>query len=147
MKKNQMEVMKEARNRALETGVSFYTMNLKNDSGKKGNGNIMAAYRPVRPEDFPPDSYGHLLSIMSASATLRMGYRVQFSFCSPSEKNPSRIFGEGQAALRFFNPDSALFMKLGSNHSLTEGLRMSAIEIAHQRSVSWMMDKTIEDLV
>lgn len=144
MKKNQMEVMREARNRALREGVAFYTMNLKNDSGKKGRGNILVAYRRMNGEDFADKSIGRLIFSMPG---VDRCYRVQFSFCSPNEKNPSRTFGEGQAVLRFFNPQSALFLRIGSEHTLTEGLRLAALDVGKQRQVPWLFKKTIKDLV
>ena len=138
-----MEVMREARNEALKSGVSFHTMNIKHPSGKKQGGNIIAAMKQLSGYDFLGGEYGNLLLTFTG---LRL-YRIQFSFCSPNEKNPSRIFGEGQAALRFMNEKSAMVMKIAKDEKLSDGLRQAAVEIANQRRVPWMKGINKEDLV
>jgi len=144
MKKNQMEVMREARRRALDQGVMFHTINLKNETGKKGAGNIIVAYKKVQEGYFPRKSTGYIALQLGY---MNRAYIVQCSFCSPNEKNPSRTFGEGQAALRFFNASSALVLRLEDSQSLTNGLRSLVLYEAIQRNVLWLRDKTLEDLV
>jgi len=143
MKKNQMEVMRTARQNALKRGVSFHTMNLAHPSGKKNGGNIIAAIERLDSKAFDVGEYGDLLLKITGIKL----YRVQFSFCSPEEKNPSRIFGEGQAALRFFNDKSALVMQVGHKDKLSTNLRLSALMYANQRKVPWLKDATVENLV
>lgn len=143
MKKNQMEVMRTARNNALQRGVTFHTMNLAHPSGKKKGGNIIAAVEKLDSKSFNIGEYGDLLIKLSGINL----YRVQFSFCSPHEKNPSRTFGEGQAALRFFNDKSAMVMQVGRNDKLSHNLRIAALMYANQRRVPWLKDATVKDLV
>lgn len=142
MKKNQMEVMRIARNAALAVGVQFYTINLKNELHKKGNGSITVAYRTLSIED----GVDHVVLYFVKLNNMRV-FRVQFSFCSPNEKNPSCIFGEGQASLRWGNPKSALFLNITTEHTFTEALRLAALEVANMHEISWLMDKNIGDLV
>lgn len=143
IKQKQMEVMREARKKAIAEGISFYTINLFHPSGHKRGGNIMAAVKRISGEEFAIGELGkHLLEVTKSKF-----YRVQYSFCSPNEKNPSRIFGEGLAALRFFNEKSALAFRVDHDENLLHLLRLGALEYARMRRVPWLAKATIGDLV
>jgi hypothetical protein len=143
MKKNKLEVMREARDRALESGVNFHTMNLAHPSGKKKGGNIIAAIQKLDNNLF---DIGELGKFLFDVVRVKL-YRIQYSFCSPDEKNPSRIFGEGQAALRFFNDKSALVLHVPRGANLSQVLKEGALEYAAIKQVHWLKNVTTKDLV
>ena len=135
--------MRTARDKALSQGITFHTMNLAHPSGKKHGGSITAAVKQLDGSSFNLGEYG---SVLLNLTSIKL-YRVQFAFCSPHEKNPCKVFGEGLAALRFFNDHSALVMKVGRNEKMSTNIRIAALDYANQRRVPWLRDATIKDLV
>ena len=137
MKTNQLDVMRKARERALKyQKINFTTIHIATPDKKKNAGSITAAYKQIEP-----------VKLWEKQPIGTRYFRVQFSFCSPQEKNPSRVFGEGQAALRWSNDKSALVLTVHEGESFMDNLKQSVLVYASHRSVPWMKKTTIKDLV
>jgi len=140
MKTNKLEVMRNARWKALHfQNIRFTTINL--DAGIHGSnpGHITVAYKKYIPEEgsrnFIKGQEGYTY------------YRIQFAFCSPREKNPSRIFGEGLAALRWTNEKSAILLTIPPEGKFIDHLHRVVLLIANMNHISWLKNVTLKDLV
>ena len=165
MKKNQMDVMRKARNNALtyEPGIHFKTFHvidpdkynsaLQTPQSRKHKGSITVAYKQI-----PPDiAQKELAKIWQLSHWLTSEekifiqpktryFRIGCSFCSPKEKNPSRIFGEGLAVLRLHSDKAHVFI-LEEGMAFSINLGEYIIILAAHRLVPWMKNINAKDLV
>jgi hypothetical protein len=140
MKNNKLEAMREARLRALNfQKINFTTIHLAAERHGPNAGSITVAYKEVIPEEGSKN-----YSAWKEGFTY---YRIQFAFCSPSEKNPSRIFGEGLAAGRWSKEKKAILLTIPPNGKLVNYLRRAALQVGNMNHISWLQNVYLEDLV
>ena len=141
MKRNKLEVMRQARLRALNfQKINFTTIHLDNNKFDPRSASVTVPYKKFIPEEGSRLFYRQTVSDV-------LYYRIQFAFCSPSEKNPSRIFGEGLAALRWSNDKSAILLTVPAGGRLIDYLRKAVLSVANMNQISWFKNVTLEDLV
>jgi hypothetical protein len=160
MKKNQMDVMRKVRDEAIkEQSVKFLTFHIKDPDkwnsalqtpqSRKHKGSITVAFKQIPPEILRSE----LLRLAEIKKSLPIVipqtryFCVQYAFCSPKEKNPSRIFGEGLATLRLSNDKSNIILPVGEGQNFIKELKRCIIFQAFHRSVPWMKNITAGDLV
>lgn len=146
MKKNQMDFMRKTRKEALEKKIRFITFhiadsefinypNIKEHVLIQNKGSITVAFKQMS-EGLDP-------AICDPQARY---FRVQCAFCSPKEKNPSKIFGEGLATLRLLSKKSYV-MAVEEGQNFIKILKEHVLIWADHRSVYWMENVHLQDLV